>query len=827
VHAPRPCVAGRLRYGPSGWGADGEDFVARIKRGTGSAGGAAVSSSADTLPTSAPLSSKGAEDARIRYQAGRACIEQGQLDEARSHLESCQRMEPHLPGVTFELARLEFHSGRFAKSLEYLSQFLAAHDTTLTAEERDASEQIIDQQFRTAPQHVVYGAYLRVAQLGSVRHLTVLRAFTLAVERKQWASAKLLLGLMRPPQTAREHLPLASYYREHGERGKALRHALDAGSAEPKNPNIAREVLDELVELGELDAAEAFVGRARSHLSARDVAYIELTLAAEIPDRLPDVALAAESAMARPARLTAFLDRAGARLSDDQRERVYAALEQRFPENPPLLMALSRTEARQRRFPDAVKLATRALQYARTDESRANIRFDLFRIACLASQLDRAAELLVECPLEGMNSKQLILVSEYFAEAGRWAEAFDALERGLRDCREMTPGLFQHVVRTANQARKHQPLLEWLTRWSGDLPQEMRRLAVALFEDWAAAEGRTYAGAPALAQTLKLEITPLLDFKLSVLAPKQLAKIRMHLPAAQKQRRAVFYCADDAYILPAMVSLASMLNTNRAFHADTLYLVANDALAPSVEPVLKRLSEHFGVRINLQRSSELIPDVGLFKTSWGYFTAGKGLSPAAYFRIYMARKLAATGDFDELLYVDSDTVVSHGFQEVRSLPVAEHVLLMAALDLDLPGINEATRRHGLADGRYFNSGVLWFPRVNDALVERLRDCERVTVERAQDLMFLDQCALNISFASAFEPLPRRFNFFARLKDADLLNATPAAEVCLLHMLDRPKPWISCYPDDSPIKRRWLDSLHELRYAVGDSALRPLVRATFC
>jgi lipopolysaccharide biosynthesis glycosyltransferase/lipopolysaccharide biosynthesis regulator YciM len=786
-----------------------------------------MSSTPDTLADSRSAISTSAEDAGRHCQAGRASIELGQLDDARSHLEACVRIEPDHHRAAFELARLEFRSGQFAKALTYLSQFLAAQNEALPAEERDTCEQIIDHQFRTAPQHVVYGAYLRMAQLGSTRHLTILRAFTLAIERKQWEVAKSLLGSLRPAQNAREHLPLASYYREHGERAKALRHVLDAGESEPGNPNVARDVLEELIQLGELEAAAGFLDRARKHLAPKDVACIELSLAADRPDPLPDLALAAESAMASPARLTAFLDRAGSRLSDDQRERAYAALERRFPANSSLLMALSRIEMRQRRFSQALDLGARALECAATDESRANIRFELFRTACLASQLDRAAKLLADCPLDGLNPKKLISVSEYFAEAGRWSEAFDALERGLQDCQEITPTLFQHIIRTANQARKHQPLLEWLSRWPSELPPDLHRLAVALFEDWAAAEGRVHADALALAQKLKVEITPLLDFKLSVLAPKQLARLRSALPATKQRRRAVFYCADNAYILPAMVSLSSMLSTNRGFHADALYLVVNDALAPSVEPVLKRLSKHFDVRINLQHSSELVPDVASFKTSWGYFTAGKGLSPAAYYRIYMARRLAASGNFDELLYVDSDTVVSHGFQELRALPVADHVLLMAALDLDLPGINEATRRHGLAEGRYFNSGVLWFPRVNEALVDRLRDCERVTVERAQELMFLDQCALNIAFASAFEPLPRRFNFFLRVKDAELYKATPATDVCLLHMLDRPKPWVSCYPDESPIKGLWLDALHELRHACGDSVLRPLVEATFC
>ena len=94
------------------------------------------------------------------------------------------------------------------------------------------------------------------------------------------------------------------------------------------------------------------------------------------------------------------------------------------------------------------------------------------------------------------------------------------------------------------------------------------------------------------------------------------------------------------------------------------------------------------------------------------------------------------------------------------------------------------------------------------------------------MMFLDQCALNIAFSSVVELLPRRFNFFVRPQDADLLPATPAADACLLHMLESPKPWHSSYPNDSPIKLRWLDALHELRHIVGDSLLRPLVEATF-
>ena len=439
-----------------------------------------------------------------------------------------------------------------------------------------------------------------------------------------------------------------------------------------------------------------------------------------------------------------------------------------------------------------------------------------------------AADLYAAFPADELNSNRLIFVSQYLAEAGKWQEAFEALDRGLQGCQEVTPQHLSHAIRTTSKARKRFELLNSLSRRTENLQPTMRRLAIALFEDWAATEGRGHPDAVMLAKKLHLEITPLLEFKLSILAPPWLSVLRAHLPAGRLLRRAVFYCADGAYILPTLVSLASLLNSNRGFHADTFYLVVEDELLSSTQAVLERLSLHFGVRAIVQPRSELVPDISSLKTSWGHFSRGGGLSPAAYYRIYMARKLASSGDFNQLLYIDSDTVVTHGFHDLLALPVFGDTLLMAAPDQDIPGIHDAARRHGLTEGRYFNSGVLWFPRVNAALVERLLECERIVVEQADQLMFLDQCALNIAlFANALERLlPRRFNFLIPPKDADLLPATPSADTCLLHLLDSPKPWHSSYLDDSTVKPRWLDALHELHHIVGDELLRPLLEATF-
>ncbi len=773
----------------------------------------------------AALAERG-EDADLRYSAGRACVDLDQIEDARAHLDACRGIEPGHQLAALELARLEFRSGHFAEALTCLDEFLAGPIDRLTPAEQGASEQILDQVFPTAPRKLVSRLYLRVAQLGSVRHLTIVRAFTGTVAAKQWSAAESLLEIMSPPQRHWEHMPLATYYRERGEHDKAEHHALAAGADQPNNANVARNVIKELVRLGKFETAEAFIAQARARLSVEDLECLELERSVEQGGNVPDLALACESAIATAPRFAFFLERMGERLEDEQCERVYAALERRFPGESVLRLSMSRVEVRQRRYPRATELANRALACAKDEPSRLRIQFHLFQIACQANLLDLAADLYAVLPSEELNSGKLIFVSQYLAEAGEWQEAFEVLLRGLQDCQEVTPQFLHHAIRTASQAKKRFELLDSLSRRTGDLQPTVLRLAIALFEDWAAAEGRGHPDAVMLAKKLHLEITPLLEFKLSILAPQWLAELRAHLPADRVTRRAVFYCADSAYILPSLVSLASLLNSNRGFHADTFYLVVEDELLFSTQAVLECLSRHFGVRAIVQPRSELVSDVSSLKTSWGHFSGGRGLSPAAYYRIYMGRKLAASGDFDQLLYLDSDTVVSHGFHGLLALPVAGNTLLMAAPDQDIPGIHAATRRHGLVQGRYFNSGMLWFPRVNAALVERLRECERVIVEHADQMMFLDQCALNIAFASALELLPRRFNFLIPPKDADLLSATPAGDACLLHLLESPKPWHSSYPDGSLVKPRWLDALHELRHVVGDELLRPLVEATF-
>lgn len=749
-----------------------------------------------------------------------------------------QRIEPANPAnaksesaeYAIELAKLKFLGGRASEGIASLEALLQTGDLALSAQELEACERLLDEYFTTGPSDAISRLYLRLAQLGSKRRRTALRAFSYAVGAGEWDAATPLLEFVGAAQNPKEHLDQSTYFLSQGDRESVVRQALEAAagaiSEQRGNPAFVRRVVGNLCLVGEFDQAEAFFAQTRGQLPQEDVDLLDLAVRAE---RLtPTSTIPATIKFATADRFGAVLDHVHDRFSEEQADAACDLLERRFPESTTLFIAMTRLQARKRHFTRATEFANHALQCAKTDNARFNARFWLFQIEVFARRLERAAELLADFKLEELNSGRLQFVSEYYAEAGMFDVAFTLLLRSMEDCQDVSSGLYQHAVRTSRRVKGQHAILDALAQRPGALPFSLRQLAQALFEDWAADAGLGHADAARFLEAIELDITPMLEIKLSVLAPKELEKLKRCLPAVQTPRRAVFYCADDAYLLPAMVSLASLLNHNPDFTASRFYVVVDDKLESATAAVLKKLSQHFGIRATVQPSSQLIADVSALRTAWGYFTAGKGLSPAAYYRIYMAHRLAASGEFDQMLYIDSDTVVSHGFQGLYSLPVGPDVLLRAALDrVEVGGIIEATRRHGLVEGTYFNSGILWFPNVNEALIERLKEAERLAVERADQLMFLDQCALNIAFAGANEPLPRRFNYFAAPRDVDEFAAVPPSKSCLVHMTDRPKPWDSVYPTDSLIKQRWIDALCELRHLVGDKLLQPLIKATYC
>jgi len=776
------------------------------------------------VPAARPVISADTVDkAAASLEAARAAIALGRLDEAARYLDECRSYEPRRHWTAFELARVRLLANHPEQTWPLLKEFLDTQHETLDAEHLATCERLLDREFDRA-HDAVLPLYRRLVTLGSRRHRSAILALESALLAGELSACTELLNLLGKIEAPWEHRILARYFIGVKDTERAVRHSLAAGKARPDYfPNVA-EVVENLRRLGRLADAESFLLEARPRLAPADRAL--LNLMTDPTEVNADLAAACASTYADPETLLKVLSNVAEHMPAEQRNAIYARLEERFPRNLALLTGLGRLEAKLRNPAAALQWIRQAQQCTDQPAEQRALRWEEFTIACVTGNNDQASGILAALDPDTLTPSQMLFVGRFFAEVAEWTRALSFIDRALAGLPAIDEAAVSLVARVGRRSRGQVTLLRSLAARTPPLTPSMLRAATALYEDWVTTDGLHDPEAPGIARTLGLAPTALMEFKLSVMAPERAAILGLSGSTAAL-RRAVFYCADGAYILPALVSLASLLHSNRGFDGAKIFVTVADDVAAATSAVLDVLARHFGVSLGVVLSSELEHEGARMRTSFGAFTGGQFLSEAAYYRIYMARKLARTGEYDQLLYIDSDSVISHGFDDILTLAVSESALLMARVDADLPGVRLATRRFGLPEGLYFNSGLLWFPRVNQRLVELLQETTRVAVERNSELMFLDQCALNIAFAGAFEPLPARFNFFAGPDRLEEFRKVPAVEACMIHVLNRLKPWDSAYPTESPIQRRWLTELQALRRIVGSSRIRPFLELPGC
>jgi lipopolysaccharide biosynthesis glycosyltransferase len=762
-----------------------------------------------------------AQNGLLHFFAGRAFVQLGQPEDAIRHLVLCRKFSPRHHWAAYELARAHALADRPGEALEPLAHFLHNHGQPLNAVQADTCEKILDKVFEGGQRAPLAPLYRRVVELGGGRYLTALRAFEGAVESGDLAGAAALLARLGTPRDAWSHLALCRYHAQAGDAQAVEQHALAAAVAAPEQPIVAIAVTEQLVRSGRLAAVAERIAAWRAALPAPELALVETILAAHDHAVVPDLALASTSAHANRWQFISYLYAAGPRLPED-RTALYEALQARFPADGDLLMCLANLEAGRREFASALTFCSEGLAAAADAGLQRQFRFKRFELACFTNQMEEAAALLQAIDTAGLDPMQRAAVARYHAELGQWQDALATMQPLLAGPAPLSAEHALLVVRIARKVGGQAALLETLGPAADDVAAH---LAGALFEDWVIADEVAAETASATARRIGLALSPLLEFKLGALAPATHAALSRQDATVAPPRRAVFFCADKAYVLPALVSLSSLLHHNAAFAGTRFFIVVDDELMPMAERATQRLGEHFGAALALQPASELVAGAAGLAAGYGLFTGGQQLAVAAYYRIYMARRLALSGQFDQLLYIDSDTVIGDGFDRLLGEPVPEQALLMARLEVDRPEVRQAIARHGLPEGRYFNSGVLWFPRVSPALIERLDRAVQAAEQRGRELLFQDQCALNIGFAGAFAPLPERYNFFAGPHDAARLQGTPSGEVSMLHVLDRPKPWDSAYPRGSVIQQRWLQGAKALRRVIGTPALEPLLQFT--
>lgn len=176
------------------------------------------------------------------------------------------------------------------------------------------------------------------------------------------------------------------------------------------------------------------------------------------------------------------------------------------------------------------------------------------------------------------------------------------------------------------------------------------------------------------------------------------------------------------------------------------------------------------------------------RASWGLFTPGQEMAQAAYWRLFMAARLARRAPSGRALYLDADVLAGAGIARLLAAPLGGRPL-GARVEAPIPEITEAAGRIGVPVAAYVNSGVLLFDLSHAATLPCLEASLAAAREQADRLTFHDQCALNIGFAGQIRQLPAAFNRFIRPGGPDVAGARPTV---VAHYMGRPKPWDAFY-----------------------------------
>lgn len=458
---------------------------------------------------------------------------------------------------------------------------------------------------------------------------------------------------------------------------------------------------------------------------------------------------------------------------------------------------------------EAAKVALASITTS-DERQRTEVMLKQFELACFCRDFATAADLCRDL-IVAADQIQGVLPSiyRYYGEIKDWGSVCALFLRYGSDSFNYDQ-VGSIVFRAFAQTHALPSLLEKINairNWEGS--RDLRRLRASVMEqlstDVAAVE--TALADPAVTQ---FEVTRRrLEVKRRLLVS--------NTPPKSTSGNVIYFCTNSSYRCGTAVAVMSLLKTNLSLCQNSKIYIMTDEEDGVSEEVFGRLSQRFLCDMEVKYASSFISDFVNLRSSYGVFTSGFELSESAYYRIFFAKHLAQTGGVKRAVYLDSDVLIVNDIGSMFNLNL-RGMALAARRETLRPEVELAAAMHGINDEDYFNSGVLVF----DFAHPDIEACLDRTIEAVYtaELLFHDQCALNIGFFGKTSFLKTRFNYFLPPSTADDFDMRAAD---IVHFLDRPKPWHSTYAH--PAALVWLDRLLDLSEAIGgDLTMRVLADA---
>jgi lipopolysaccharide biosynthesis glycosyltransferase len=746
----------------------------------------------------------GTREHLARYRLGRILLAEGQANEAAAQFMLGTQADDTFPHNHMGAARALFTSGARAEASDFAERFIGFGARPHSIEDLTLLGEIADYTFDSGQRERGLPMYKFLYAIGAQQPRHVVRLAESLMGAGDYDEAFRMLRA----QTAR-HGPdkwsdraLALCYSHQGDHEGAIALALRAVEAEPDNQGFVGTYVRVLGNAHDPVAIRSAMADHAALFSPVDVAELGIRL------NLMDNNLSGAVDIVR-----------GAVIMPDTRlfhlsiETAYAGLTAGHPEIAVALADMLSGIAPESSAVKVLRIDTcfRLLLWEDageilatmppSDDERPQISMKRLEYACFMGDRQTAdiAARRMEDLAPRAGGQVMLPVFRYYAEQQDWHAVVDRALPWLNaalNYGQIGYVLFRAAKHTGRQ-REMLDAIDAITNWHNR--QGLRTLRNHL----------AYDLVHTLADIDALEQDPAIAGDANLLHKLALRREVMQSAAAKPWRQAVFLCTDRNYLCATIVALYGATQAIDNRHTD-FYVIADDDVTELARITTAAFGES-GISLTIVPASDVTGTAARLLPEYGLFTSGHRLSSAAYYRIYFAQYLQRLGLHDRALYFDSDVVLAGNLDnllraDLCGLPAA------ARLESIRPEVRRAIAHHGLADGRYFNSGVLLFDLRHADLARALSASMQAIADESVRLLYHDQCALNLGFRSGFADLDVAWNY--PVTETTNLHDVPGDAV-ILHFLDRPKPWSAAYGGEAG--RLWFEKWRDAAAFIGEGA----------